>query len=47
MKGYRKHRRPGNRAKTKAENAHLAAITRAGCVCCIASGARIRVWRHG
>ena len=47
MKGYRKHRRPGNRAKTKAENAHLDAITRAGCVCCIASGARIRVWRHG
>lgn len=36
--GLRKHRRPGNRGKTKAENTHIDAITRAGCVCCIAKG---------
>ena len=38
MKSFRKNRRPGNKGKTKAEDAHLDAITRAGCVCCIAVG---------
>lgn len=38
MKSFRKHRRPGNKGKTKAEDSHIDAITRAGCVCCIALG---------
>lgn len=38
MRARRKHPRPGNLAMTKAEAAHVDAVKRAGCVCCIARG---------
>lgn len=38
LRQYRKKRRPGNRAMTVAESAHVDLVKRAGCVCCIAQG---------
>lgn len=36
--GLRRKRRPGNRAQTKSESAHVDAVKRAGCLCCLALG---------
>lgn len=38
MKGYRRNRRPGNRAMTAEESAWVDRVKRRGCVCCIARG---------
>jgi len=38
MRKFRKHRRPGNRAMTKSESAHVDCVKRAGCVCCAILG---------
>ena len=40
LKAYRKKRRPGNRGRTKAEDAYMLAVKKAGCICCIAQGFR-------
>lgn len=38
MRQFRKNRRPGNSAQTKAESVHVAAVKAAGCICCIKRG---------
>lgn len=38
MRSFRKNRRPGNRAMSKAESARVDAVKRTGCLCCIARG---------
>lgn len=37
-KGYRAHRRPGNRGMTVAETAYVDAVKRRGCLCCMKLG---------